>query len=136
MQIVVDGAQAFAGTGGRDFDAALPLVVFLHGAGADHTVWALLARWFAHRMESDGAPEPEVTDSLRRRAAELLGTGAADLVVMGHGHSAECTSMSGGTYLNPGYWFADRTFARVDPTGAGVYRWRAGRAEPLAPDAS
>ena len=113
-----------------------PLMARLYRMGLPGDSAFAFARWFAHRMESDGAPETEVTDSLRRRAAELLGTGAADLVVMGHGHSAECTSMSGGTYLNPGYWFADRPFARVDPTGAGVYRWRAGRAEPLAPDAS
>lgn len=57
MHIVVDGMQAFAGTGGRDFDAGLPLVVFLHGAGADHTVWALLARWFAHRGRAVLAPD-------------------------------------------------------------------------------
>ncbi len=44
MRLVVDGLEVFAGTGGRDFDAALPLVVFLHGAALDHTVWTLLAR--------------------------------------------------------------------------------------------
>lgn len=49
MQLVVNGVKTWAGTGGRDFDSTLPLVVFLHGAGLDHTVWALLARWFAHR---------------------------------------------------------------------------------------
>ena len=48
MQIVVNGANTYAATGGRDFDATLPCVVFLHGGGLDHTVWALLARWFAH----------------------------------------------------------------------------------------
>ena len=49
MQLVVDGKKTFAATGGRDHDPALPLVVFIHGAALDHTVWALLARWFAHR---------------------------------------------------------------------------------------
>jgi pimeloyl-ACP methyl ester carboxylesterase len=49
VHLVVNGAKTFAGTGGRDFDSALPLVVFLHGGGLDHTVWALLTRWFAHR---------------------------------------------------------------------------------------
>src|SRR5260370_37303500 len=49
MHLVVNGVEAFVGTGGRKFDPALPLVVFLHGAGLDHTVWALLTRWFAHR---------------------------------------------------------------------------------------
>jgi pimeloyl-ACP methyl ester carboxylesterase len=49
MHLLVDGETTFAATGGRNYDASLPLVVFLHGAGLDHTVWALLARWFAHR---------------------------------------------------------------------------------------
>jgi pimeloyl-ACP methyl ester carboxylesterase len=47
MRLVVAGCDVFASTGGRDFDPALPAVVFLHGAGFDHSVWALLARSFA-----------------------------------------------------------------------------------------
>ena len=57
MQLVVNGAKTFAGTGGRDFDLALPLVLFVHGAALDHTVWALLARWFAHRGFAVLAPD-------------------------------------------------------------------------------
>lgn len=38
----------YAYTGGKLFDPALPCVVFLHGALHDHSVWTLLARWFAH----------------------------------------------------------------------------------------
>ena len=41
-------AKAYAYTGGKAFDAALPCVVFIHGALHDHSVWTLLARWFAH----------------------------------------------------------------------------------------
>ncbi|HET9976150.1 MAG TPA: alpha/beta hydrolase [Burkholderiaceae bacterium] len=48
MKLVVDGREAYAYTGGRPFDAALPTLVFVHGALNDHTVWTLLARWFAH----------------------------------------------------------------------------------------
>jgi pimeloyl-ACP methyl ester carboxylesterase len=48
MRIIVDGNETYVGTGGRAFDPALPAVVFLHGAGLDHSVWALLARAFAH----------------------------------------------------------------------------------------
>jgi pimeloyl-ACP methyl ester carboxylesterase len=57
VNLVVDGVKIFAGTGGRDFDAALPLVVFLHGAGLDHTVWVHLTRWFAHRGAGVLAPD-------------------------------------------------------------------------------
>ena len=52
MEIAVDGNRVFAATGGRPFDAAQPAVVFIHAAGMDHTVWALQARYFAHRGRS------------------------------------------------------------------------------------
>lgn len=44
----VDGRATYLYTGSRAFDPALPSVVFVHGAGADHTVWLLQSRWFAH----------------------------------------------------------------------------------------
>jgi pimeloyl-ACP methyl ester carboxylesterase len=44
----VDGRAVFAATGGRPFDASLPGVIFVHGAGMDHTIWALQTRYFAH----------------------------------------------------------------------------------------
>src|SRR5262245_65945027 len=47
MQLTVDGRRVYAATGGRPFDPARPVTVFLHGAGCDHTVWQLPARWFA-----------------------------------------------------------------------------------------
>jgi len=52
MELSVAGQRVHAGTGGRAFDPELPLVVFLHGAGMDHTVWALPARYFAHHGRS------------------------------------------------------------------------------------
>lgn len=52
MEISVDGRRAFASTGGRTFDARRPTVVFIHGAGMDHTVWALQSRYFAHHGRS------------------------------------------------------------------------------------
>jgi pimeloyl-ACP methyl ester carboxylesterase len=48
MQFVVEGANVYAYTGTRSFDAALPTVIFLHGAANDHSVWALQSRYFAH----------------------------------------------------------------------------------------
>lgn len=47
MYFTVNGHRVFAATGGRPFDAARPCVVFLHGAGMDHSIWVLPARWFA-----------------------------------------------------------------------------------------
>ena len=52
QEFTVDGKAVFAATGGRPFDAGLPAVVFVHGAGMDHTIWALQTRYFAHRERS------------------------------------------------------------------------------------
>ncbi|CAN7415693.1 alpha/beta fold hydrolase [Massilia sp. LjRoot122] len=48
MQFDIDGANAYAYTGGKAFDPALPAVVFIHGAQNDHSVWALQSRYLAH----------------------------------------------------------------------------------------
>jgi pimeloyl-ACP methyl ester carboxylesterase len=48
MKLSVHGREAYAYTGGKPFDPALPCIVFIHGALNDHTVWTLLARWFAN----------------------------------------------------------------------------------------
>ncbi len=57
MEFTVDGKRVHAGTGGAPFDPARPTVVFLHGAGLDHTIWALAARWFAQDGRSVLAPD-------------------------------------------------------------------------------
>jgi pimeloyl-ACP methyl ester carboxylesterase len=48
MEIATPAGALYASTGGKPFDPAQPTVVFIHGAGMDHTVWALQTRWFAH----------------------------------------------------------------------------------------
>lgn len=48
MQVMVDGFPVFAATGGRAPRAPEPNVIFVHGAGMDHTVWSLQTRFFAH----------------------------------------------------------------------------------------
>ena len=48
MKLTVQGRTAYAYTGGKPFDPALPGLVFVHGAVNDHSVWTLLARWAAH----------------------------------------------------------------------------------------
>src|SRR5271170_7431625 len=48
MRLEVDGLEVFAGDGGKAHEPGRPLLVFVHGAGMDHTVWALQSRWFAH----------------------------------------------------------------------------------------
>lgn len=48
MELSVNGQSTYLYTGARAFDAALPSVMFVHGAGLDHSVWILQSRWFAH----------------------------------------------------------------------------------------
>lgn len=74
MQIELNGQAAYAYTGGKPFDAALPCVVFIHGAQNDHSVWGLQSRWFAHHGfavlavdlpghgRSAGEPLPSIED--------------------------------------------------------------------------
>ena len=57
MKLSVNGIETFVGTGGRDFDPSLPVVVFLHGAGMDRSAWALHSRWFAHHGFAVLAPD-------------------------------------------------------------------------------
>jgi len=47
MELKVEGRRVYAATGGRPFNPAKPAAMFVHGAGGDHTVWQLQARWFA-----------------------------------------------------------------------------------------
>lgn len=48
MIIEINGQHAYAYTGGKAFNPALPTAVFIHGAQNDHSVWALQTRYFAH----------------------------------------------------------------------------------------
>lgn len=48
MNLAVDGRQAFAYTAAHAIDAAQPAVVFVHGAGLDHSFWGLQSRYFGY----------------------------------------------------------------------------------------
>ena len=48
MELRVRSEHAFAYTGGKSFDPALPAVIFLHGGAGDHSVWILQSRYLAH----------------------------------------------------------------------------------------
>jgi pimeloyl-ACP methyl ester carboxylesterase len=96
MHLVVDGAAAFVATGGRDFNPDLPVVVFIHGAGLDHSVWALHSRWFAYHGfsvlavdlpghgKSGGAPLPSIGAIADWIVHLLDAAGAAEARLIGH----------------------------------------------------
>ena len=96
MQLSVNGIGTFVATGGREFDVSQPTIVLLHGAGFDHTAWALHSRWFAHHGygvlapdlpghgRSPGAPLPAIADMADWTAALLDAAGAARARLVGH----------------------------------------------------
>lgn len=96
MQLKVSGFDVFAGTGGRAFDPAVPVVVLLHGAGMDHTAWALHDRWFAHHGfsvlapdlpghgRSQGAPLKTIAALADWTVALIEASGAAKARLVGH----------------------------------------------------
>jgi pimeloyl-ACP methyl ester carboxylesterase len=96
MQLSVNGIDAFVATGGREFDPSLPTVVLLHGAGFDHTCWALHSRWFAHHGfgvlapdlpghgRSSGAPLSTIAEMADWTAALLDAAGTAKARLVGH----------------------------------------------------
>ena len=57
MKLTLAGQGACCYTGGRAFDAARPTVVFIHGAGHDHSVWTLQSRYFASHGWNVLAPD-------------------------------------------------------------------------------
>ena len=100
MELRVDGQPVFAATGGRDFDPALPAVVFVHGAGMDHTVWALQTRWFAwhgHAVlavdlpghgKSGGAALRTIDDIAGWLLQLIAASGAGQAALVGHSMGA------------------------------------------------
>jgi pimeloyl-ACP methyl ester carboxylesterase len=74
MQFSVNGIETFVATGGKAFDPSLPAVVLLHGAGFDHSTWALHSRWFAHHGYAVLAPD---LPGHGRSSGEALATIAA-----------------------------------------------------------
>lgn len=58
MRVTVAGHPVFAGTGSRPLAAdGRPVIVFLHGAGMDHTIWVMPARYFARHGFDVLAPD-------------------------------------------------------------------------------
>jgi pimeloyl-ACP methyl ester carboxylesterase len=48
MEFTIAGKTAYAYTAGHAIDPAKPTVVFVHGAGSEHTAWTQQSRYFAY----------------------------------------------------------------------------------------
>lgn len=96
MKLSVQGRSAYAYTGSKAFDAALPCVVFVHGALHDHSCWNLLARWCAHHGHavlavdlpahgrSEGPPLADVEGIAAWLLALLDAAGVRQAAFVGH----------------------------------------------------
>ena len=96
MRIAIGGNTVFVSTGsGKHVDGA-PAIVFVHGAGHDHSVWVMPARFFARHGfnvaavdlpghgRSAGPPLDRITDMSDWLHTVLQNLGFAQTVVVGH----------------------------------------------------
>jgi pimeloyl-ACP methyl ester carboxylesterase len=96
MKFDVNGHAAYAYTGGKPWAASERCVVFIHGALHDHSVWTLLARWYAHHGyavlavdqpghgRSGGPPLASIEASADWLVALLDAAGARTAHLVGH----------------------------------------------------
>ncbi len=104
MELSVGGRKAYAYNAGRAPDSARPSVVFVHGAGLDHSFWGLQSRYFAYhgrnvlsldlpgRGRSEGPPLPAIEamadwviallDAARLQRASVIGKSMGSLVAL------------------------------------------------------
>jgi pimeloyl-ACP methyl ester carboxylesterase len=100
MRLHVDEREAYVYTGGHGFDAALPAVLFVHGAAHDHSIFALQSRYFAHHGRavlaadlpghgrSAGPALPSI-EAIATWLGRLLGAaGVSKAAVVGHSMGA------------------------------------------------
>lgn len=100
MEINIRGETAFAATGREEFKPGLPGIIFVHGAGLDHTVWTLFNRYFAKKqfnsiavdLPGHGRSGGEPLLSIEANAAWLLDVIQAleieDAALVGHSMGA------------------------------------------------
>lgn len=96
MRVSVAGQVVFASTGNGHPDADGPAVVFLHGAGLDHSVWVMPSRYFARHgyrvfapdLPGHGRSEGPALDSIDAMAdwleAFLDAVAVPEAAVVGH----------------------------------------------------
>ncbi len=100
MQLTVNGRSVYAATGHSPWESRKESVVFLHGVGADHTVWVLPTRFFDRKGRnvaaldfpgsgrSDGPPLQTIEEMAAWVVEVLDEVGIAKTAVVGHSMGA------------------------------------------------
>lgn len=96
MDFTIDKKRGYAATGNRELDPDLATVMFIHGAGQDHTIWVLPTRYFVRHQRnvlsvdlpghgrSDGPPLPTIEDMADWVIALFETTELETTAVVGH----------------------------------------------------
>jgi len=100
MEFALNNQKVFYANGGIAFDPAKPCVVFVHGAGMDHTVWTLCTRYFARNGynvfafdlpghgRSTGQPLATIEALAEWLSAALAELGVSQATLAGHSMGA------------------------------------------------
>lgn len=100
MNFTVRNQPAYAYSGSKPLDAAMPGIVFIHGAANDHSVWQLQSRYFAHHGfnalaidlpghgRSGGNPLGSIGEYADWLAAFLDAAGMSSATLVGHSMGA------------------------------------------------
>lgn len=96
MQLQINGKPAFAYTAAQEFDPAQRSILFVHGAGLDHSWWGLQSRYFGYHGynvlaldlpahgRSDGPPLASVEEMADWVFAFVQALKIEKVIVVGH----------------------------------------------------
>ena len=125
MNFKVAGRSVFAYSAAHELDLEKPALVFVHGAGLDHSVFALQSRYFGYHGwnvlaldlpghgRSEGPPVPsieamadwvlEVLEHLKIRKPSVVGHSMGSLIALEYAarHAAERIALIGTAYPMP-----------------------------------
>lgn len=93
-----------------------------------------LAAWVSRKYASFETNK-ETVATLEKHAMDIIQSGRADIVLMGHCHHPSLVDTDDGIYINTGDWYARRTFCLLDdgsPKRASLCRWTGSAVETIA----